>query len=186
LQLTLTSPEITCDHCIATIQRTVDGLDGATFLHGDPLTKQFAVDLASGALLDALGQALADEGYPLGDANAPTISAGGHGTDPNWHPLYRVTKTALGADVNYACPCSCEAGFALDRSQSEQSPESCCCGRQILVGADAEHRLREVLEEPAAFSFDLQTVEMPWGQPLSVALAVPRDGAEHGANEPGH
>ena len=186
MQLTLTSPEITCEHCIATIQRTVDGVDGATFLHGDPLTKQFAVDLVSGALLDKLGQALADEGYPLGDANAPSVGIAAHGTDPNWRPLYRVTKTDVGADVNYACTCSCEAGFALDRSKAEQSPESCCCGRQILVGADAEHRLRAVLETPSTYSFDLQTVEMPWGQPMSVALAVPREGAEHGAHEHGH
>jgi len=186
MQLTLTSAEITCEHCIATIQRTVDGLDGARFLHGDPATQQFAVELASGALLDELGRALADEGYPLGEVKAPGVQATPSAVDSEWHPLYRVTRTQVGADVNYACPCSCEAGFALDRSKSEQSPESCCCGRQILVGAEAEQRLRGALEQPSSYTFDLQTVEMPWGQPMTVALAVPREGAEHGAHETGH
>ncbi len=183
MQLALTSPTITCEHCIATIQRTVDGIEGARFLHGDPDTRQFAIEVASGAVLDAVSVALAAEGYPAGDA--PVAGAAGaataHGVSDGWRPEYRVTKTEAGADVNYACPCSCDAGFALDRARADQAPESCCCGRQVLVGAGAEQRLRAALEAPEGYTFDLQTVEMPWGQPMAVALAIPRSGAEHGA-----
>lgn len=187
LELTLTSAEISCDHCISTIRETVDALEGARFLSGDPATKQFAIEVSSGAVLDAVGTALAEVGYPLGAAATPASAvasvAGLEMAGEAWMPIYRVTKTDVGADVNYACPCSCEAGFALDRSRSEQAPESCCCGRQIMVGADAESRLRSALGSPEAYAFDLQTVSMPWGQPLEVALAIPREGAEHGTHE---
>ena len=36
--------------------------------------------------------------------------------------------------------------------------------------------------DPAAYAFDVQTLTMPWGQPLEVALATPLQ-PEHG---PGH
>lgn len=180
MQILLSSPEITCDHCIATIQRTVDGIEGARFLEGNPDARTFSIEVASGALLDTVGTALEAEGYPLGEAPAPGAAAPAVDLS-SWVPEYRVTRTDLGADVNYACPCSCEAGFALDRSKAEQSPESCCCGRQIVVGANAEDRLRAALEDASTYAFDVQTVTMPWGQPVPVALATPAD-AQHGAN----
>ncbi len=188
LQVTLSSAEISCDHCIATIRETVDAIDGARFLSGDPTSRQFAIEVAGGAVLDSVSVALTEAGYPLGDASAsPSVPAlpvvaGLELAGESWTPLYRVTKTDVGADVNYACPCSCEAGFALDRSKSHQPPESCCCGRQIMVGTDAESRLRSALGSPEAYAYDLQTVTMPWGQPLPVALAIPREGAEHGTH----
>lgn len=185
MQLTLTAPDITCEHCIATIERTVNGIEGARFLHGNELTQTFAIEVDSGAILDAVGTALAAEGYPLGAANATSAGASDHAhDDADWAPSYRVTKTEAGADVNYACPCSCEAGFALDRAKAEQDPESCCCGRQILVGRDAEVRLRAALEAPDGYRYDRQALTMPWGQPLEVALAIPVAGAEHGAHDP--
>lgn len=186
MQVTLFSPDITCEHCIATIERTVDAVAGARFLHGNDVLQQFAIEVDSGAVLDAVGAALADEGYSLGEAPAVAASSmHAHGDEASWTPTYRVTRTEAGADVNYACPCSCEAGFALDRAKAAQDPESCCCGRQILVGRDAEERLRAHLEAPgasSAYRYDLQTVAMPWGQPLPVALAIPLEGAAHGAN----
>lgn len=188
MQVTLTSSEITCEHCIATIRGVVDAIEGARFLGGNHESRQFAIEVPSGALLDAVGAALEAEGYPIGDANAsgePQSTRAPALLDlAAWRPSYRVTRTEAGADVNYACPCSCEAGFALDRSRTEQAPESCCCGRRILVGADAEARLRVHLDSLEAYAFDIQTLEMPWGQPLAVALAIPREGAEHGAHEP--
>jgi len=182
VQLTLSSPEITCAHCIATIQKTVDGIDGARFISGDWETRRFAIEVASGSLLDAVTGALEAEGYPLGEADVPAGGAGPVEDAHDWQPLYRVTSTSVGADVNYACPCSCDAGFALDRSKAEQSPEHCCCGRTILVGNDAEERLRSALAEPETYAFDVQTVTMPWGQPVQAALAIPITGAEHGAH----
>ena len=184
MQLTLTAPDITCEHCIATIERTVNAVEGARFLHGNELTQSFAIEVGSGAILDAVSAALASEGYPLGEANAATLGSSEHGhDDASWTPSYRVTKTDAGADVNYACPCSCEAGFALDRAKAEQDPESCCCGRQILVGRDAEVRLRAALEAPDGYRYDRQALTMPWGQRVEAALAIPMAGAEQGAHD---
>lgn len=185
MQLTLTAPDITCEHCIATIERTVNAVEGARFLHGSELTQTFAVEVDSGAVLDAVSAALAAEGYPLGEAGAASMPGSTSGVDEStWTPTYRVTRTDVGADVNYACPCSCEAGFALDRSKADHAPESCCCGRQILVGREAESRLRGALDEPGAYRYDRQSLTMPWGQPIEVALAIPLGGAEHGSHDP--
>ncbi len=76
--------------------------------------------------------------------------------------------------MNYDCPCSCEAGFAFDRSQSEQTPGSCCCGRRIVVGPDAEARLRSALSDSDTYEFEIQEIAMPWGEPVQAALAIPR------------
>ena len=92
-----------------------------------------------------------------------------------WRPEYRLTRTDAGVDVNYACPCSCEAGFAFDRSRAGRSPESCCCGRRLLVGVDAETQLRAALDAPAAYELDVQQLTTPWGEPVQAALAIPRD-----------
>lgn len=180
MQLALSSPEITCDHCIATIRRTVDDIEGARFIHGDWQTKHFVVEVASGGLLDKVSAALEAEGYPLGEAAGPVAAGEDAQPSADWRPTYRITPTGAGADVNYDCPCSCDAGFAFDRSQAAQQPEHCCCGRTILVGRGAEARLRDSLATPDEYEFDVQTVAMPWGQPLPVALASPRN-AEHGS-----
>lgn len=175
MQVLLTSPAITCDHCIATIQRVANATDGVTFVSGDPDRQSFVVDVASGALLDVLGLALAAEGYPLGD-----VAGGGgdeHGGMPNgWRPAaYRVARTDVGANINYDCYCGCDAGFALDRSRADQPTESCCCGNHILVGPDAARRISAKVEDADRYRVDVQTVTMPWGQPLEVALAIPKD-----------
>lgn len=177
-QITLHSPEITCEHCIATISETVAAVSGARFVSGDPERKQFVIEVDGGAVLDAVAAALAEEGYPLGDAPEDTGASNG-AADADWRPEYRVTATEAGADVNYACPCSCEAGFALDRSRAEQDAEGCCCGRQIIVGAGAEARLRSALDGGGAYRIDVQELTMPWGQPLQAALAIPEGGGEH-------
>lgn len=179
-QLTLYSPEITCEHCITTIESAVGAVAGARFLHGDPDGKLFTVEVESGAVLDAVTAALQEQGYPLGEAAAaggteqPAVAA-------DWLPEYRVTRTDAGADVNYACPCpcSCEAGFAFDRAQGDRQPESCCCGRQLLIGVDAGARLRSMLDAPDGYRLDIQDIEMPWGQPIEAALAIPREGGAH-------
>ena len=92
-----------------------------------------------------------------------------------WRPRYQVTLTDAGVDVNYACPCSCDAGFALIRSQGGQAAESCCCGRRLLVGVDAEAQLRAALDAPAEYELNVQQLTMPWGEAVQAALAIPRD-----------
>lgn len=173
MQILLSSPAITCDHCIETIRGVVDAVDGAHLVSGDPEARTYIVDLASGALLDALAPQLAAADYPLGDV--PTEAGhGGVPLTPDWRPsAYRVEKTDAGANINYDCYCSCDAGFALDRSKADAAPESCCCGNQILVGAGAGARIASKLDAPERYRIDVQQVTMPWGQPVDVALAIP-------------
>jgi hypothetical protein len=179
-QLTLYAPDITCDHCIATIERTVQACADARFIGGNVEGKRFSVEILRGAVLDDLAIALAAEGYPLGDAvesegqpaPARTNVPGGH------TPAYRVTPSNAGAEINNDCPCGCVAGFAFNRALAEQEPESCCCGRTMLVGRHAVNRLQAHLHGVGHFAFDVQTVTMPWGQPIEAALAIPA--------EPGH
>lgn len=171
LQVTLYAPDISCDHCLATIERVVSARDGARFVAGDVEGRRFTVEVDAGDVLDSLAPALAAEGYPLGPAvdhaseyRAPADAGA---------PSYRVTPTDAGAEINYDCPCGCVAGFAYNRAVAEAEPESCCCGRTMLVGRAAEERLRRGLPATETYGVDVQTLTMPWGQPLEVALAVP-------------
>ena len=174
MQILLSSSEITCHHCIATIGEVVRASGAGTFVSGDPAARTFVVDLDSGAALDGLARALAEAGYPLGAvaaAHGETHAAPG----ADWRPQsFRVEKTDAGANVNYDCYCGCDAGFALDRSQADQPPESCCCGNQILVDPGAGERITPRLDEAERYRIDVQTVTMPWGQRMDVALAIPR------------
>jgi len=176
MQLTLFAPDITCDHCIATIARTVDGHPGARFLTGDVEGRRFALEIESGGVLDALTAALEAGGYPLGPADLSLTSRAIQSSDGSWTPSHRVKATDAGAEINYDCPCSCVAGFAFNRAVAVAEPESCCCGRSMLVGRGAEERLRARIES-SAYRFDVQTLTMPWGQPLEVALAIPAEPA---------
>ena len=172
MQLTLYAPDVTCEHCIATIEKAVGTVEGATFVSGDPDGKSFVVEVTGGTVIDQVAAATESEGYPLGDA-AAAESAGGSAADANWVPSYKMTATDKGADINYSCPCGCDAGFALDRSNADQHAEGCCCGREMLVApADAESRLKAGLNG-GEYRFDLQTIEMPWGQPMQAAIAIP-------------
>jgi copper chaperone CopZ len=176
MQVLLSSPEITCEHCIETIRGVVDGSEAARFMAGDPDARTFVLEIGSGAALDRLAVSLAEAGYPLGaietsegDAH-PRLTA-------DWRPAsYRVEKTAVGANVNYDCYCGCDAGFALDRSQADQATESCCCGNHMLVGAGAAERILAKLDDAAQYRVDVQQATMPWGQPVDVALAIPLGG----------
>lgn len=175
-QVTLYAPAIHCEHCIETIKRIVNAQAGGRFLAGDIPGRRFSVEVDRWDRLDAVGTALAAEEYPLGEAAdvetpAVTVAAVSGAT----HPEYRVKRSDAGAEVNYDCPCSCVAGFAFNRAQADQEPESCCCGRTMLVGARAADRLRASLDDPASYyDIDVQTAAMPWGQPFDVALATPR------------
>ena len=188
-QMTLFAPDITCEHCIATISKAVATVEGARFIAGDPESRTFAVEVASGAVLDRVAETLAGEGYPLGDAPAPGAApaaggmtglpmAGGapmagmhHQQQAGFKPQYlKIEKTDAGADVTYSCPCgSTTEVFHLDRAQADQAPHS-CCGHHTLVGNNAAARLRARLGE--GYDIDVQTVTMPWGQPMEAAQAV--------------
>lgn len=172
-QFTLYAPDITCDHCIATIERTVQAQDGARFLTGDIEGRRFAIEVDRGATLDAVATALAEAGYPLGNAIELPASATESNASRPATPSYRVTPSDVGAEINYDCPCGCTAGFAFNRGLASQEPESCSCGRTMLVGRDAAERLRPALQGTGEYTFDIQMVTMPWGQPFKAALAIP-------------
>ncbi len=173
-QMTLFAPDVTCDHCIATIKKTVEGVEGARFLDGDPDSKSFAVDLAQGAVLDRLAEALAAEGYPLGEA-APARGGTPAGTNVAFDtgpkafaPTYEVEKSAEGASITYTCPCgSTTEHYTYDRSRPEQDLGS-CCDHHLLVQPGAGERLRAL---KPGYQVDVQTIQMPWGQPVEAAFA---------------
>ena len=173
-QTTLFAPDVTCDHCIATIQKAVDTVEGARFVQGDPDTKSFVVDVERGAVVDTIADVLAAEGYPLGDAaTAASAAASGSlpmaGASPGFTPALTVAKSTEGAVVTYTCPCgSTTEQYTYDRSQPEQAIGS-CCDHHLLVEPNAATRLRERLGE--GYQVTVQTVEMPWGQPVEAAFA---------------
>src|SRR5690606_30412034 len=66
-QTTQFAPDVTCDHSIATIQKTVDTIEDDRSISGDLDSKSFSVEIAQGAVLAQLAEALAEAGYPLGE-----------------------------------------------------------------------------------------------------------------------
>ena len=65
-QLTLTAPDISCDHCIMSIRKAVAKLAGVEFVSGDPTRKQVSLRFdESRVKLEDIEQAMEDEGYPV-------------------------------------------------------------------------------------------------------------------------
>lgn len=65
-QATLEAPDISCDHCIQSIQKAVEALPGARFVSGDPAAKQVTVEFdPSQTPLSDIEVALEEEGYPV-------------------------------------------------------------------------------------------------------------------------
>jgi copper chaperone len=65
-EVTLTAPDISCDHCIASIRGAVSNLAGVEFLAGDPTRKQVSLRFDETRVkLEDIEQAMEDEGYPV-------------------------------------------------------------------------------------------------------------------------
>ena len=63
---TLEAPDISCDHCIKSIEKAVTKLPGVRFVSGDPERKQVVVEYDSSAVdLGAIERAMEEEGYPV-------------------------------------------------------------------------------------------------------------------------
>ena len=61
----LEAPDISCDHCIMTIEKAVTKL-GAQFLSGDPESKTVTLEYDPEAVsLEAIEEAMEEEGYPV-------------------------------------------------------------------------------------------------------------------------
>lgn len=65
-EITLEAPDISCDHCIMTIEKAVSKLPGVRFLAGDPDSKRVTVEYDPAlADLPAIEGAMEEEGYPV-------------------------------------------------------------------------------------------------------------------------
>ncbi len=183
-QITLFAPAIFCEHCTMTIRETVDAIEGARYLDGDYESRSFAIEVERGEVLDQVASALEEEGYPLGDASPAASGGPAEGgmtmlgtmqtvqAKQSFRPEYRAERSDAGADVVYSCPCgSTTEVFHFDRSKSEQEAHT-CCGHHVLVAPQAEQALRSRLGD--GYDYDVQTIEMPWGQPMEAVMAVPR------------
>ena len=63
---TLEAPDISCDHCITSIEKAVTKLPGVRFVSGDPERKQVIVEYDSSTVeLGAIERAMEEEGYPV-------------------------------------------------------------------------------------------------------------------------
>lgn len=65
-EITLTAPDISCGHCVSTVQNAVGALEGVDFVQADVDTKRVTVrfdpERVSQARIEAV---LEDEGYPV-------------------------------------------------------------------------------------------------------------------------
>ncbi len=65
-QATLEAEDISCDHCIETIQKVVEKLPGVKFLGGEPEGKRVSVEYDPDEVsLDLIEAAMEVEGYPV-------------------------------------------------------------------------------------------------------------------------
>ena len=65
-EVTLTAPDISCDHCIAAIRKALSKLAGVQFVGGNPQTKQVTIRYDPSVVeLTAIEKAMEEEGYPL-------------------------------------------------------------------------------------------------------------------------
>ena len=59
-----TIPNISCGHCVATIERELQELDGVSQVSGNPQTKQVTVEWQDPASVSQIKDKLNEIGYP--------------------------------------------------------------------------------------------------------------------------
>ena len=57
-------PDISCGHCVATIERELSELEGVTSVEGDPASKDVHVKWESPATWETIAATLEEIGYP--------------------------------------------------------------------------------------------------------------------------
>jgi len=63
---TLTAPDISCEHCVATVTKAVGGLTGVSKVEASDQTKQIQVEYNPAHVsLAQIEAALDEEGYPV-------------------------------------------------------------------------------------------------------------------------
>jgi copper chaperone CopZ len=63
--MTLEAPDISCGHCIQTIENAVTKVPGVRFVSGDPDSKQVTVEYTNESDLYQIERAMEEEGYPV-------------------------------------------------------------------------------------------------------------------------
>ena len=65
-QVTLEAPDISCEHCIMSIEKAITKLPGVRFVSGDPDRKQVVVEFDPQLTdLTTIEGAMEEEGYPV-------------------------------------------------------------------------------------------------------------------------
>ena len=65
-QITLEAPDISCEHCIMSIEKALSKLDGVRFLSGDPTVKLVTLEYDPAVLnVSSIEVAMEEEGYPV-------------------------------------------------------------------------------------------------------------------------
>jgi copper chaperone len=65
-RVTLTAPDISCGHCVMTVQNSVGQLEGVKSVSASAETKQINLEFdPSKVSLDKIAAVLDDEGYPV-------------------------------------------------------------------------------------------------------------------------
>lgn len=62
----LEAPDISCDHCIRSIEKAISKVPGARFISGDPDSKRVIVEYDPAQVqVEAIEAAMEEEGYPV-------------------------------------------------------------------------------------------------------------------------
>ena len=65
-QAILEAPDISCDHCIASIEQAMTKLPGVRFVGGDPTAKQVMIEYDPDIVdIGTIEAAMEEEGYPV-------------------------------------------------------------------------------------------------------------------------
>ncbi len=64
---TLSTPNISCDHCIMTIQRELGKIKGIEEVKGDPKTKEISIQWDPPATMEKIKSTLKEINYPAAD-----------------------------------------------------------------------------------------------------------------------
>jgi copper chaperone len=65
-QITLNAPDISCEHCVATVQKAVGALPGVDSVSASADTKDIAISFDPGKVsVDQIAAVLDEEGYPV-------------------------------------------------------------------------------------------------------------------------
>lgn len=65
-KVTLEAPDISCNHCLASIEKAVTALPGVRFLAGDAAARRVTLEFdPASAPLASIERAMAEAGYPV-------------------------------------------------------------------------------------------------------------------------